>query len=116
MENPELEKSKPFRVAEAIGYVSKAVVMKTVIKRMTGDITLVSLDAGEALTEKTSPFDTFIQITDGTAEIQVNGILYVLPAGVAMIIPAHARGKIRARERFKMVSTVIKSGFEDVVM
>jgi quercetin dioxygenase-like cupin family protein len=116
MENPELEKAKAFIIEEAVGYVSKAVVMRTVIKRMTGDITLVSLDAGEALTEKTLPFDTFIQIIDGTAEIQVNGIISVLPVGMALVIPAHARSKIRAKERFKMVSTVIKSGFEDVVM
>jgi quercetin dioxygenase-like cupin family protein len=115
VEKSELEKAKSFIVVEITEYVPNAVVIKTVIKKMTGNITVVSFDSGEALTEKTSPFDTFIQVIDGQAEIRINEVSHSLKTGDAIIIPAHARNVISAKERFKMVSTVIKSGFEEVV-
>ena len=74
----------------------------------------VSFDSGEALTEKTSPFDTFIQVIDGKAEIIIDDKSNLLDTGQSIIIPAHARNTIKANERFKMISTIIKSGYEDV--
>ena len=38
----------------------------------------------------------------------------MVEAGQAIIIPAHAQNRIRANKRFKMLSTVIKSGYDDV--
>ena len=72
----------------------------------------MSLDTGEALTEKISPFDTFIQIIDGRAEITIDGKNHVLETGQGIIIPAHKSQIVSANERFKMISTVIKSGYD----
>jgi quercetin dioxygenase-like cupin family protein len=64
------------------------------------------------LTEKISPFDTFVQIIDGKAEIVIDGISSFLVTGKSIIIPAHASNTVKANERFKMISNVIKSGYE----
>ncbi len=109
----ELEKSKVQIVIEIIQYIPNAVVSKTIIKRATGNITVMSFDSGEEMAEKTSPFDTFIQIIDGAAEITISKIKHSLRLGTGMIIPAHASHRFNAREQFKMISTVIKSGYED---
>ena len=61
---------------------------------------------------KTSPFDTFIQVIDGKAEIIIYAKSNMLNTGQAIIIPAHAQNTIKANARFKMISTVIKSGYE----
>jgi quercetin dioxygenase-like cupin family protein len=114
MGNSEIEKGKVLIVVEIIEYVPNAVLIKTIIKKTTGNVSAVSFDTGEALTEKTSPFDTFIQIIDGKAEIIINGKSNMLETGQSIIIPAHARNIIKANEKFKMLSTVIKSGYEDV--
>jgi quercetin dioxygenase-like cupin family protein len=113
MEPIELEKSKVHIVVEIIKYIPNAVVSKTIIKKITGNITASSFDAGEELAEKTSPFDTYIQIIDGTAEIIVNKEKHMLKLGEGMIIPAHASHCFNANEQFKMIATVIKSGYED---
>src|SRR5690606_10353652 len=113
MENTEVEKSKAFIIVEIIEYVPNSVVIKTIIKKTTGNVSAVSFDSGEALTEKTSPFDTFIQVIDGTAEILIDDKSNMLTIGQSIIIPAHTRNTIRANERFKMISTIIKSGYED---
>jgi quercetin dioxygenase-like cupin family protein len=115
MENKELEKSKIFIIVEILEYVPNSVVIKTIIRKTTGNISAVSFDTGEALTEKTSPFDTFIQIIDGEAEIVINGVSNWLKVGQSIIIPADARNIIKANVRFKMISTIIKSGYEDMI-
>ncbi|MAO64118.1 MAG: cupin [Balneola sp.] len=110
----EFEKSKALIIVEIIEYVPDSVVIKTIIKKSTGNISAVSFDTGEKLEEKTSPFDTFIQIIDGKAEIIIDGNSQLLETGQSIIIPAHSPNSIKANNRFKMISTIIKSGYEDV--
>lgn len=114
MENLEVEKGKAFIIVEILEYVPNSVLIKTIIRKTTGNVSAVSFDSGEAMTEKTSPFDTFIQIIEGEAEILIDGQSSALRTGHAIIIPAHSRNTIKANERFKMISTIIKSGYEDV--
>ena len=112
--NQELEKAKTHIVVEIIEYIPNSVVIKTIIKKSTGNISAVSFDTGEALSEKISPFDTFIQIIDGEAVVVIDSTAHRLVVGESIIIPAHTRNIIEAKVRFKMLSTVIKSGYEDV--
>ncbi|NGP75671.1 cupin domain-containing protein [Balneolaceae bacterium YR4-1] len=113
-EQLELEKSKAMIVVEIIEYVPDSVVIKTIIKKSTGNINAVSFDTGEKLEEKTSPFDKFIQIIDGKAEVIIDGVSKPLETGESIIIPAHAPNSFKANDRFKMISTIIKSGYEEV--
>jgi len=109
----ELEKSKAHIIVEILEYVPNATLTKTIIKKTTGNVTVTSMDAGEELAEKTSPFDTFIQIIDGTAQVIINDKTYKLGLGEGIIIPAHAAHCFNANEQFKMISTIIKSGYEE---
>jgi quercetin dioxygenase-like cupin family protein len=113
MEVSELEKAKSHIIVEIIQYIPNAVVSKTIIKKTTGNITASSFDAGEELAEKTSPYDNYIQIIDGTAEIIIKNISHKLTLGEGIIIPAHAHHSFNANQQFKMLSTIIKSGYED---
>jgi quercetin dioxygenase-like cupin family protein len=112
MDTTEVEKSKAFITIEIIEYVPNSVVIKTILKKTTGNISLMSVDSGEGLTEKTSPFDTFAQVIDGQAELVINGISNLLKTGESIVIPAHAPNLIKPNGRFKMILTIIKSGYE----
>ena len=109
----ELEKAEAHVLIELIEYVPNAVLSRIIIKRATGNITAMSFDTGEEIAEKTSPFDTFIQVIDGVAEITISKITHTIEFGTGIVIPAHAWHRFDAREQFKMISTVIKSGYED---
>jgi quercetin dioxygenase-like cupin family protein len=111
-EGSELEKSKAHIIVEIIEYMTNSVVIKTIIRKSTGNISVMSFDSGEGLTEKTSPFDTFVQIIDGSAEIVIDKITTLLESGQGIIIPAHSPNFIKPNGRFKMISTIIKSGYE----
>lgn len=112
MEVPEVEKSKSFITVEIIEYIPNAVVIKTILKKSTGNISVMSFDSGEGLTEKTTPFDTFVQIIDGKAEIVIDGKSNMLLTGQSIVIPAHAPNLVKPNGRFKMILTIIKSGYE----
>jgi quercetin dioxygenase-like cupin family protein len=112
MDNTEVEKAKAHIIVEIIEYLPNSVVRKSILKKTTGNISVVSIDTGEALTEKILPFDTFVQIIDGKAEIIIDGISNLLNTGQSIVIPAHASNTAKANERFKMISTTIKSGYE----
>ena len=112
MDIQDVEKSKVFITVEIIEYVPNSVVIKTILKKSTGNISLMSVDCGEGLTEKTSPFDTFAQVIDGEAEIVINGESKILKIGQSIVIPAHAPNLIKPNGRFKMILTIIKSGYE----
>ena len=77
-DNIELEKSKSHIIVQIIEYIPNAVLSKTIIKKITGNITILSFDAGEELSEKITPFDTYIQIIDGNAELNINNKKYYL--------------------------------------
>lgn len=114
IENSELEKGKIHIIVEIIEYMANAVVSKTIIKKTTGNVTVTSFDAGEELDEKITPFDTYIQIIDGVAELTINDEKFKLKLGEGIIIPAHSKYHFNANVQFKMISTVIKSGYEDL--
>ncbi|MEO7049829.1 MAG: cupin domain-containing protein [Ferruginibacter sp.] len=109
----ELEKSKVHIAADIIEYRHHAVISKTIIKKKTGNITVSSFDTDEELVEKPSPFDNYIQIIDGAAKLTIEDKEYKLQLGEGIIIPAHTKHHFNANVQFKMISTVIKSGYED---
>jgi quercetin dioxygenase-like cupin family protein len=112
----EIEKSTAHILVEILEYVPNSVVSKTIIRKASGTISVVAIDAGETLVGKISPFDTFIQVIEGSAKVVIEDNSNTLQTGQGIIIPAHASHIIKANERFKMVSTIIKSGYEGMLI
>ncbi|MBP6732970.1 MAG: cupin domain-containing protein, partial [Chitinophagales bacterium] len=108
-----INKAEAHIIVELIEYEHNSVVSKSIMKKATGTVNAMSFDTGEGLNEKTSPFDTYAQIIDGTAVIVVDGVESILNTGEGIIIPAHKPNHIKPNGRFKMLLTVIKSGYED---
>ncbi len=54
-DNVDLEKAMAHIIVEIIEYVPNAVVIKTILKKSTGSISVMSFDHGEGLTEKNFP-------------------------------------------------------------
>ena len=110
----EIEKSTAHIMIEIIEYIPNSIVTKTIIRKTTGNVSVIAIDTGENLAEKISPYDTFVQIIDGNAEVVIDEISNILRTGEAIIIPAHTSHSVKANERFKMISTIIKSGYDGI--
>ena len=108
----DLEKAIPMITVEIIEYVEKSVVIKTILKKSSGTVSVMSVDSGEGLTERTTPFDTFAQVIDGKVELVIAGKEHLIKTGASIIIPAHAAYYVKPDGRFKMILTIIKSAYE----
>jgi quercetin dioxygenase-like cupin family protein len=107
--NNKVEKAKCHIIVEIIEYVPGVVVTKTIIKKSSGSISVMSFDTGELLTEKISPFDTNVQVIEGEAEIVIDKKSKLLGSGQAVIIPAHTPGFIKPKGGFTMILSVINN-------
>ena len=113
--NGELAKERVHIIKELIEYIPNAVLSRTIMKKSTGNVTAMSFAKGEEMGDKSVPFDTYIQIIHGAAQITIATEIHLLPFGAGIVIPAHQVHGINAKEQFKMLSTVIKSGYESQV-
>ena len=96
-------------VADLASYQEGAVVSRIILKRDTGNVTLFAFDAGQELSEHTTPYDAVVHVVDGEAAITIAGRPYRLRAGEMIIMPAHQPHAVKAVSRFKMLLTMIRS-------
>ena len=101
--------TSPRSINDSINYQEDAVVSRELIRKATGTVTLFAFDKNQGLSEHTAPYDAFVMITDGQAEITVSGVKHELQAGEMLLMPANSPHALKALEPFKMVLTMIKS-------
>lgn len=104
----QIEAGKKFNLQQSMAYSDGAVVSKTIIKKSTGNVTLFSFDAGEGLTEHTSPFEALVQVVDGSVEITIGEEPVTVSAGECIILPANIPHSLKATEKFMMLLIMIK--------
>lgn len=109
MAGSELPSGRPVRVLDLVACQPGAVVSRTLLKRATGTVTLFAFDQGQGLSEHTAPFDAFVQVLNGDAEITIAGTAHELSAGEAILLPAHQPHAVLARSAFWMLLTMIRS-------
>jgi quercetin dioxygenase-like cupin family protein len=112
LQNTELKKSKSCIITEAINYLPNSAKIIDILKKSTGNVSIMSFDSGQGLTEKTFSFDTFVQVIEGKAEIVINKVSHLLEAGQGIVIAAHSPSSIEPNGPFKMILTFIKSADE----
>jgi quercetin dioxygenase-like cupin family protein len=96
-------------LANLAGYQEGAVVSRTVVDKPVGTVTAFAFDAGEGLSEHTSPYDALVQVLDGEAEINLAGTVQTVSAGEILVMPANTPHSLRAVKRFKMLLVMIRA-------
>lgn len=96
-------------LAELTEYQTGSVVSRTLLQDESGTLTVFSFDEGQALSEHTVPFNAFIQVLDGQAEITIGGKPVMVEAGQIVLMPGGISHKVSAVKRFKMLLTMFKT-------
>jgi quercetin dioxygenase-like cupin family protein len=102
-------RSHPATVASLVEYQADSIVSRVLIKQPAGSVTLFAFDAGQSLSEHTVPHDALVHVLDGAAEITIAGTLHRVPAGEAILMPAHTPHAVNAGVRFKMLLTMLRA-------
>jgi len=108
MKNCDEFKGVPIPVADAVVYADGSVISKTILDKPAGTLTFFSFDAGQGLSEHTSPYDATVQVLDGEAEIIIGGSPVVVKSGELIIMPANVPHELRAVKPFKMLLIMIR--------
>jgi quercetin dioxygenase-like cupin family protein len=93
-----------------IEYSTGSIVSKTIYDTKGGTITLFAFGAGQSLSEHSAPFDAFVEIADGEAEIIIGGVSHVLKENDFIKMPANVPHAVKANKNFKMLLIMIKNG------
>ena len=97
------------KLLEFVGYQDGAVVSREVMKKKTGTVTLFAFDAGQGLSEHTTPFDAMANVLEGEMEIVISGKPHRVGGGEMIIMPANQPHALKALLKSKMLLVMIRS-------
>ena len=96
-------------LGDLVQYQPGAVVSRTLIDKQIGTLTIFAFGEGQGLSEHTAPYDAFVQIVDGSAEITIGGQVHRVTAGEMIIMPANVPHALRAAVPFQMLLVMIRA-------
>jgi quercetin dioxygenase-like cupin family protein len=70
---------------------------------------LFAFDAGQGLSEHTSPFDALLCVFDGKAEVTVSHHKSLVETGNIILLPVGKPHEVNAVSRFKMMLIMVRS-------
>jgi quercetin dioxygenase-like cupin family protein len=100
---------KPSSLVDMVAYQDGAVVSKTLIDKKSGTLTLFAFGKGQGLSEHTAPYDAFVNMLDGEADITISGRTVRAKAGEMIIMPGNQPHALQAVTSFKMMLVMIRS-------
>ena len=106
---PNTLKAQATNLVNLIDYQGGAVVSRTLIDKKVGTLTLFAFDEGQGLSEHTAPFDAFVYILDGEAEVIISSKAHSVDTGEMIRMPANEPHSLKALEKFKMMLVMIRA-------
>ena len=95
--------------SDIIDYQENAVVSRTIVDKNSGSVTFFAFANGQGLSEHSAPYDAFVYILDGEAEVIISKKSYKLQKDEMIIMPANEPHSLSALTQFKMLLVMIRS-------
>jgi len=96
-------------IGRTIQYQDNSVVSKEIVNKPMGTVTLFAFDKGQGLSEHSAPYNAYVSVLEGEAEITVSGVKHEVKSGQMLHMPANAPHLLKAVKPFKMMLTMVKS-------
>jgi quercetin dioxygenase-like cupin family protein len=107
-DSQKLTSAEAMVLKDLVEYQEGAVVSRTITKGPAGTLTLFAFAQGQELSEHSTPFDAYVHVLDGVAELRIGGQDVAAHAGQLVFMPADVPHAVRAIERFKMLLAMFK--------
>jgi len=108
IETLNLPPAETIELGGIVSYQDDSIVSRTLIKKKSGTITLFAFGAGQSLSEHTVPYHAFVQVLDGEVELVIGSKSVLAKAGQTVVMPAGVPHSVHAKNRFKMLLTMIR--------
>lgn len=100
--------ARALKLAELVEYRKGEVISRTLAQVPQANVTLFALEQGEGISTHTTAGDAMVQVLDGEAEITIGEETLTVKAGETAVMPQDVPHSLEARQRFKILLTVIK--------
>jgi quercetin dioxygenase-like cupin family protein len=108
MSSTRQEQSAVVNLTDLAPYQPGSVVSRSILKKASGTITAFSFDAGELLSEHTTPFDAVVIGVDGVGDVTIAGAVHRVAAGQMLSLPGGQPHSVRAVTQFQMLLVMLK--------
>ena len=105
---PQLPPAEAFVLDSLITPTSQGIASRMLARANGGNMTLFAFDAGQGLTEHTSPFDALVMVLDGSLNLTIGGTVVHATPDTIVRMPASVPHALDAPEPARMVLIMLK--------
>lgn len=95
-------------LAGLVNVPEQGIASRVLAKTSGGNVTLFAFDAGQGLTEHTSPFDALVMVLEGALLLTIGGSPVRATPGTIVRMPATVPHAVEATERAKMLLVMLR--------
>lgn len=106
--NAQIPPSEALRVAELITPTERGIASRVLAKTSGGNVTLFAFDAGEGLSEHTTPFDALVLVVEGSLTLTIGGKAVHAAPGTIVRMPAGVPHAVDATAPSKMLLVMLR--------
>ena len=95
-------------LASLVTPTDEGIASRVLAKAPGGNLTTFALDAGQGLTEHSSPFDAFVIVTEGALTLTIGGTPVHATPGTIVRMPANLPHAVEAIERTRFLLVMLR--------
>jgi quercetin dioxygenase-like cupin family protein len=103
-----LPPSEALELQALISPTAQGIASRVLAKTTGGNFTLFAFDAGQGLTEHTSPFDAFVMVLEGALVLTIGGAPVRATPGTIVRMPADVPHALDAAEPTRMLLLMLR--------
>lgn len=100
--------AQALELATLIAFTPEGIASRVLAKNSGGSVTLFAFDAGEGLSEHTTPYDALAITLDGALTLTVGGAIVPTTPGTIVRLPASVPHAIDAPSASRMLLIMLK--------
>ncbi len=105
---PRIPPGEVLAFAALIAPTPQGIASRVLARASGGNVTLFAFDAGQGLTEHTSPFDALVIPLAGSLTLTIGGVAVTAPPGTIVRMPAHVPHAVEAHDEARMLLVMLK--------
>ena len=100
--------AEALRLRDLIAPTERGIASRVLAKTQGGNVTLFAFDAGEGLTEHTTPYDALALVIDGTITFTIGGKPVAAGAGTIVRLPADVPHAVETGDAARMLLIMLR--------
>lgn len=108
MSTKTLPAAEALALASLITPTEEGIASRVLARNSGGNLTLFAFDAGQGLTEHTSPYEALVMVLEGKFTLTIGGTPVAAPAGTIVRMPANVPHAVDAAERSRMLLVMLR--------